>query len=66
MLGYLAGTHGIQPSLSVRLLRQCLFSSHPRCCGSISSNSGLLHRDNEMVARCVRGFAGEWAGNSHV
>lgn len=19
-----------------------------------------------MVARCVRGFAGEWAGNSHV
>jgi hypothetical protein len=48
----------------VSVLRQCLFSSHPRYCGSISNSD--LFKVIIMVARCVRGYAGEWAGNSHV
>lgn len=46
------------------VLRQRLFSSHLRYCGSTQHSD--LFTVIMKVARCVRGFAGGWAGNSHV
>lgn len=49
------------------VLRQRLFSSHRRYCGSIQHSD--LFTAIIMVARCVRGWPPPqvgWAGNSHV